>query len=107
MWLFLDFVIAELNTCTAEVLFGMALTEPCLACENWRLQWAKAEGDQNLGAVVFAARPRSWFKASKNSPDEVEGIDPDISGAGLWITAGAVSEGQWETPEHTGRIFVN
>lgn len=34
MWLFLDFVIPELNTSTAEVLFGMALTEPCLACEN-------------------------------------------------------------------------
>lgn len=34
MWLFLDFVIPELNTSTAEVLFEMALTEPYLACEN-------------------------------------------------------------------------
>lgn len=34
MWLFLDFVIPELSTSTAEVLFGMALTEPCLPCEN-------------------------------------------------------------------------
>lgn len=69
----------------------MALTEPCLACENWSLQWPKAEGDQNLGGVVFAARPRSWSKPSKNSPGEAEGIDPDIRGAGVWITAGTVS----------------
>lgn len=90
MWLFLDFVIPELNTSTAEVLFGMALTEPCLACENWGLQWPKAGGDQNLGGVVFAARHRNWFKPTKSSP-EVEGIDEDISGAGMWITPGAVS----------------
>lgn len=34
MWLFLGFVTPELNTSIAEVLFGMAVTEPCLACEN-------------------------------------------------------------------------
>lgn len=90
MWLFLDFVIPELNTSTAEVLFGMALTEPCLARGNWSLQWPKAEGDQNLEDVVFAARHRSWFQPSKNSP-EVEGIDQDISGGGVWIPPGAVS----------------
>lgn len=31
---FLDFVIPELSISTAEVLFGVALTEPCLACEK-------------------------------------------------------------------------
>lgn len=90
MWLFLDFVVPELNTSTAEMLFGMAWAEPCLACENWSLQLPKAAGDQNLGSVVFAARPRSWFKPTKNYP-EVEGIDQDICGAGVWITPRAVS----------------
>lgn len=90
MWLFLDFVVPELNTSTAEVLFGMAWAEPCLACENWSLQLPKAAGDQNLGGVVFAVRHRSWFKPTKNCP-EVEGIDQDICGAGVWITPGAVS----------------
>lgn len=90
MWLFLDFAVPELNTSTAEVLFGMALTEPCWACENWSLQWSKAEGDQNSD-VMFAARHRNWFKPTKNYP-EAEGIDQDICGAGVWITPGAVSQ---------------
>lgn len=59
MGLFLDFVVPELSTSTAEVVFGMALAEPCWACENWSLQWPEAEGEQNSGGVVFAARHRS------------------------------------------------